>query len=412
MRPVEAIALVLSILFILSLQLQHQQFVFYRILCEYWLRELSSVLFITLNRRARRRRLRRLRRIPYAWTVPRPLNSWFELHCHDRTIPEEYFRQQLRMKKDTFDVVLNLLGYRLVRQDTRFRDAIPSEKVLALGLYRLGHGNSYNSIGPVFNVGKSTTIEAVQDVVNGLYELRNEWIKFPQTPVETAAVIETFEEYSELPNVAGAIDGSHVRIIAPIDSAVDYFSRYQQHDFIIQAVVDGRKMFMDFSCGYPGAMHDGRVFRRSNIYRLAEARQILTEPTVHIRGHEIGPYLVGDSAYPCSQYLMKPYPEGTRDPDEKKFNKQLSKARVKVECAFGILKSRWRVLLKRFDSGLEFAVKCAIACAVLHNICIRYGDEWEDDANEQDPLPPNPAVNAMQDGDDIREVLKDYLRDM
>ena len=78
------------------------------------------------------------------------------------------------MKKDTFDVVLNLLGYRLVRQDTRFRDAIPSEKELALGLYRLGHGNSYNSIGPVFNVGKSTTIEAVQDVVNGLYELRNE----------------------------------------------------------------------------------------------------------------------------------------------------------------------------------------------------------------------------------------------
>ena len=190
MRPVEAIALVLSILFILSLQLQHQQFVFYRILCEYWLRELSSVLFITLNRRARRHRLRRLRRIPYAWTVPRPLNSWFELHYHDRIIPEEYFRQQLRMKKDTFDVVLNLLGYRLVRQDTRFRDAIPSEKVLALGLYRLGHGNSYNSIGPVFNVGKSTTIEAVQDVVNGLYELRNEWIKFPQTPVETAAVIE------------------------------------------------------------------------------------------------------------------------------------------------------------------------------------------------------------------------------
>ena len=95
-----------------------------------------------------------------------------------------------------------------------------------------------------------------------------------------------------------------------------------------------------------------------------------------------------------------------------KKSQQLSKARVEVECAFRILKSRWRVLLKRFDSGLQFALKCAIACAVLHNICIRYGDEWEDDAKEQDPLPPNPAVNAMQDGDDIREVLKDYLRDM
>ena len=46
------------------------------------------------------------------------------------------------------------------------RNCIPPEKVLAIGLYRLAHGNSYVSLAPVFNVGKSTAIEAVQDVVN------------------------------------------------------------------------------------------------------------------------------------------------------------------------------------------------------------------------------------------------------
>ena len=118
-------------------------------------------------------------------------------------------------------------------------------------------------------------------------------------------------------------------------------------------------------------MHDARVLRRSPIFRKAKRGEILSAPIVHING--LGPYLVGDSANPLSPWLMKPYPDGTRDRDEIKFNKELPSARVKGECAFGLLKSRWRVLQKRFDSSIAFAVKNAIACAVLHNLCIPLG---------------------------------------
>ena len=143
------------------------------------------------------------------------------------------------MTKYTFNRILNMLNYRLVRQQSCFRDPLPPEKILSLGLYHLGHGNSYVSIGPSFNDGKAKVIEVVQDVVEALYELRNDYIKFPETEAETRVATETFDELSEQPNVVGAIDESHVRIKAPKDSAVDYFSRYQQHDFIIQAVVNG-----------------------------------------------------------------------------------------------------------------------------------------------------------------------------
>ena len=214
----------------------------------------------------------------------------------------------------------------------------------------------------------------MQDVVGALYELRDDHIKFPETLAELNASIQSFEELSALPNIVGAIDGSHVRIKAPSDSAADYFSRYQQHDFIIQAVVNGKKVFTDFACGFPGSMHDARVLRGSAIFRRAEQGEILTAPTVIVGGREITPYLVGDSAYPLSPWLMKPYPEGTRDPQEITFNKELSSARVQVECAFGMLKNRWRILQKRFDSDIEFAIKATIACAVLHNICIRNND--------------------------------------
>ena len=88
---------------------------------------------------------------------------------------------------NTFSALLNILRPPLTRQNTHLRDCVTPEKLLALGLYRLAHGNSYITIGPNFNVGKSTVIEAVQDVVEALCDLRNEYIKFPSTKREVLA---------------------------------------------------------------------------------------------------------------------------------------------------------------------------------------------------------------------------------
>ena len=164
-------------------------------------------LVSAVRRRRVRLNRRRLRNRPWSWTLPRPAESWFEIHFDDRHIPEDYFRRQLRMKRGTFQALVGILTPWLTRENTRLRDCIPPEKVLALGIYRLAHGNSYVSIGPVFNVGKSTVIEAVQDVVAALFELKDEYIHFPQTVAETTASIGTFEDLSRLPNIVGAIDG-------------------------------------------------------------------------------------------------------------------------------------------------------------------------------------------------------------
>ena len=61
----------------------------------------------------------------------------------------------------------------------------------------------------MFNVGKFTVIEAVQDVINGLYEITNIYIKFPDTRAEVNSSIATLSDLTNLPNVVGTIDGSH-----------------------------------------------------------------------------------------------------------------------------------------------------------------------------------------------------------
>ena len=68
-------------------------------------------------------------------------------------------------------------------------------------------------------------MEAVQDVVEALCDLRNEYIKFPSTNREVLATRETFDDLTDLRNVVGAIDGTHVKIKTPKESRPDYFSR-------------------------------------------------------------------------------------------------------------------------------------------------------------------------------------------
>lgn len=100
------------------------------------------------------------------------------------------------MGRETFQALVGIMGLWLTRQNTQLRDCISPEKVLALRIYRLAHGNLYLSIGPVFNVRKSTVIEAVQDVVGALYELKDEYKHFPETVVERAASTQTFRDLS------------------------------------------------------------------------------------------------------------------------------------------------------------------------------------------------------------------------
>ena len=124
---------------------------------------------------------------------------------------------------------------------------------------------------------------------------------------------------------------------------------------------------------------------------------------MRIRGNELKPYLVRDSAYPLASWLQKLFPEATRDPEEVAFNKGLFAARVAVECAFGMLKNRWRILGKRLDSRISVANKIAIVCAVLHNFCLLYQNDWNDDDNDdpRDQGHDNNDDAVLRDGDDV-----------
>ena len=105
----------LSLFFISYLNFQRQaQNVLILLYLYGWLRRQEIIVRYAVRRR-RRRRQKMMRGHPYYWTLPLPAESWFEVHYYDHTIPEDLFRKQLRMGRNTFQLLLNVLAARLSR---------------------------------------------------------------------------------------------------------------------------------------------------------------------------------------------------------------------------------------------------------------------------------------------------------
>lgn len=59
-----------------------------------------------------------------------------------------------------------------------------------------------------------------------------------------------------IPYVVGAIDGSHIPIIAPRDNHVDYFNRKGFHSILLQLTVAANCSVWNYDVGWAGSTHE------------------------------------------------------------------------------------------------------------------------------------------------------------
>ena len=74
---------------------------------------------------------------------------------------------------------------------------------------------------------------------------------------------------------------------------------------LVRAVVNYDYTITGVNMGWPGSVHDARVFVHSGLYQKAEAGKLLPHTIVK----EMPPYLIGDVVYPLKTWLMKPFPD-------------------------------------------------------------------------------------------------------
>lgn len=64
-------------------------------------------------------------------------------------------------------------------------------------------------------------------------------------------IVNGFESDWGFPQVAGAINGSHIPIVRPNESASDYYNRKGYYSIVVQGLVDHLGLFMNICIGWP-----------------------------------------------------------------------------------------------------------------------------------------------------------------
>ena len=94
--------------------------------------------------------------------------------------------------------------------------AIPADKKIALTLYYLAHTGCLLLMTNVFGMDRSTASKVVRTVCRVITrELPAKYIHMPATLDEMQQTVAQFEVKYNMPQAFGAIDGTHIRILAP-----------------------------------------------------------------------------------------------------------------------------------------------------------------------------------------------------
>jgi len=185
----------------------------------------------------------------------------------------------------------SLNNIRFFFKDEVGRLKITAEKHILCYLWFVGHETaSYRDVADRFGITLSALYNIITRVTDFILSLANNIIKYPNE-AEKAETAAFYRNTNGFPGVIGfkllyfkfvyfkyvlliylylflgAMDGSHIRIDRSTEDPDSYINRKQYFSVHIQGTVNHKMKFLDVFIGYPGSVHDSRVFRNSPLYR-------------------------------------------------------------------------------------------------------------------------------------------------
>lgn len=205
-------------------------------------------------------------------------------------------------------------------------------------------GSSYRSLTYLFMRGLSTISEIMKTTTEGIWEaLQPQFLPMPSKE-KWENIAYRFYELWNMPNCVGAIDGKHFRIKCPPKSESTVLTTKVFFSIVLMACVDADGLFTTVDVGEVGRNSDGAVFRSSGLGRSLESGTLnLPSPKLTSNNENVPFYFVADETFPLKHNIVRSYPKRILDRKKRIFNFRLSRGRKSVECAFGILVSKFRL---------------------------------------------------------------------
>jgi hypothetical protein len=306
----------------------------------------------------------------------------------DGLLPRD-FQRICRLDSSTFTSLCEELAatppVRACYRKRRGRPAYPFTLRLLVALHRFGTGRSVDAVAYTFGVTESVVHLACELVMEACSFLEANYVRWPSAAerrqlCEAGRLVQA-NRNGAFAGVVGMMDGSHIRIgpTIPKEQAASFRNRKGFQSIGLAAVVDHTGRFLTVMAGAPGCANDQGMLNRSafGTTLLADRQRLLSD----------GEYLLVDSGYQPTAYLVGPYPdwEAARGSPQRVFNYAHAVLRNPVERAFGRLKGRWRCLLELpvHHTRGQALIR---ACVFMHNFCIAKNDPTDIEEAAEEPV--------------------------
>jgi hypothetical protein len=221
-------------------------------------------------------------------------------------------------------------------------------------------------------------------------EKRSVFIKYPTTDAE-AGVIERVFSGLGMPEAVGSTDCTHIpwgRCPAKLSSV--FTGKEGFPTVAYEVTVDHHKRILWVTDGHPGARNDRSIVRFDEYVMAIKNKDILSEYSFWLKGsdgvevEQRGAYLITDGGYHLWRCCQPPI-KCAWSAAEVEWSCRLESVRKNVECMFGILKGRFRILkyplMYHTRDKLD---NTFIACCILHNMLLIHDGmdvSWQDPEN-------------------------------
>lgn len=220
------------------------------------------------------------------------------------TLSAAELQARFRFNNEGIEFITNLIADDISPRTGR-NHSIPVHIQVMIALRYFATGKMQLCSGDHFGIHQSTVSRIIQRVTSALVQphIVKRFISFPTQPDIIRKHQADFFGIAQFPGVVGAIDGTHVRIIAPSEHEPEFVNRKNFHSINVQIVSDASHRILDLVSTWPGATHDARILRESGLWQVFERRLL-----------PVKCHLLGDSGYPSKDWLLTPFLNPTDAP--------------------------------------------------------------------------------------------------
>jgi hypothetical protein len=321
--------------------------------------------------------------------LPATASTWYRIYVEHPALDNKAFHKKFRRRfRMPYEQYMNIVAdckesdifERWRNKDATGKNSVPLELLVLTALRYLGRGWTFDDLSESTGISEEVTRVFFRKFIEfGSTVL---FTRYVVPPVTAADAEEHSHEFgiAGLPGAIGSMDATNILI-----DKVRYNRRQSHLGFkhsstarTYNLVVNHRRRILGTTDGHPARWNDKTIVRFDNIAMGLKNGTLLDDDFIFelydydsagniYKAKYKGPWLIVDNGYHNWPITVPPF-KTTSSRTEVRFSDWLESIRKDVECTFGILKGRWRILKTGIRlHGLDAADQIWKTCCALHN---------------------------------------------